>query len=106
MVGGAPNVSKLLDRGGVEYVQRTGGGFKRTINLLTPNTDEGLRKFEEEIQQIHVAFASHVSEHRPVLAGDASTGHAAPGWSPNPLSLSRLRQTRVVTESLLSAAHA
>lgn len=57
VVGGAPNVSKLLDRGGVEYVQRTGGGFKRTINLLTPNTEEGLRKFEEEIQQIHQARA-------------------------------------------------
>ena len=30
---GAPNVARLLERGGVDYVQRTGGAHKRTINV-------------------------------------------------------------------------
>ena len=50
VIAGAPNVSKLLDKSGVEYIQRTAGEYKRTINILTPNTEEGLKKFEEDIQ--------------------------------------------------------
>ena len=69
---GAPNVSKLLERGGVDYVQRTGGAHKRTINVFTPNTEEGLQKFEEEIGEIHRSFAAHVSAHRPQLAPAAA----------------------------------
>ena len=49
---GAPNVAKLLERGGVDYVQRTGGAHKRTLNVFSPNTEEGLQKFEEEIGEI------------------------------------------------------
>ena len=41
VIAGAPNVSKLLDKSGVEYVQRTAGEYKRTLNILTPNTEEG-----------------------------------------------------------------
>ena len=74
---GAPNVSKLLERGGVDYVQRTGGAHKRTINVFTPNTEEGLQKFEEEIGEIHRSFAAHVSAHRPQLAPAAAAGEEA-----------------------------
>ena len=56
VVAGAPNVHRLLEKGGVEFVQRTGGEYKRTINILTPNTEEGIKKFEEEIELIHQAF--------------------------------------------------
>ena len=67
VIAGAPNVSKLLDKSGVEYVQRTAGEYKRTINILTPNTEEGLKKFEEDIQVVHDAFIEHVTSHRPHL---------------------------------------
>ena len=39
-----------------------------TRQVFTPNTEEGLQKFEEEIGEIHRAFASHVATHRPQLA--------------------------------------
>ena len=74
---GAPNVAKLLERGGVDYVQRTGGAHKRTINVFTPNTEEGLQKFEEEIDEIHRSFADHVAAHRPQLAPGAGAGAGA-----------------------------
>ena len=64
VVAGVPNVHRLLERGGVEYVQRTAGNFKRTINIFTPNTEEGLKKFDEELQLVHTAFMAHVGEHR------------------------------------------
>jgi ClpP class serine protease len=52
-------------------VQRTGGAHKRTINVFTPNTEEGLQKFEEDIDEIHRSFAAHVAAHRPQLAPGA-----------------------------------
>jgi len=86
VIAGAPNVSKLLERGGVDYVQRTGGAHKRTINVFTPNTEEGLQKFEEEIGEIHRSFAAHVSAHRPQLAAAAGEagGEGAGGASSTP----------------------
>jgi hypothetical protein len=56
VIAGAPNVHRLLEKGGVDYVQRTAGEYKRTINMLTPNTEEGLKKFDEELALIHDAF--------------------------------------------------
>ena len=48
---------------------------QRTLNIFTPNTPEGLAKFEEELQMVHDAFIAHVSEHRPVLdTGKVCTG--------------------------------
>ena len=39
VVAGVPNVHRLLEKGGVEFVQRTAGQYMRTINALTPNTE-------------------------------------------------------------------
>lgn len=35
--------------------------FKRTVNIFQPNTEEGLAKFQEEIDAIHTAFKVHVA---------------------------------------------
>ena len=64
VIAGAPNVHRLLDRGGIEFVQRTAGEYKRTINIFTPNTEEGLKKFDEELRLIHDSFRDHVAMHR------------------------------------------
>lgn len=67
VIAAMPNVSKLLDAQGVEVVQRTAGQHKRTVNIFTPNTPEGLQKFEEELELVHEAFISHVTSHRPQI---------------------------------------
>lgn len=68
VVATAPNVAKLLDTQGVEVVQKTAGEYKRTINIFTPNTEEGLKKFEDELNIVHDAFIEHVTHYRPQLA--------------------------------------
>jgi len=67
VIASVPNVHKLLDHQGVEMVQRTAGEHKRTVNIFTPNTPEGLQKFEEDLQIVHDAFIAHVTSNRPVL---------------------------------------
>eukprot|EP00929_Paragymnodinium_shiwhaense_P064262 TRINITY_DN32180_c0_g1_i1.p1 TRINITY_DN32180_c0_g1~~TRINITY_DN32180_c0_g1_i1.p1 ORF type:complete len:559 (-),score=109.73 TRINITY_DN32180_c0_g1_i1:307-1926(-) len=67
VIAGAPNFSKILEKNEVEIVQRTGGKYKSTLNILTPNTEEGLAKFQQDIDNIHVAFKAHVSEWRPQI---------------------------------------
>uniref|UniRef100_A0A7S4B0V7 Peptidase S49 domain-containing protein n=1 Tax=Chrysotila carterae TaxID=13221 RepID=A0A7S4B0V7_CHRCT len=79
VVGGSPNVHRLLEKSGVEYLERTAGKFKRSVNMLTPNTTEGIAKFEQELEEIHVAFKDHLVSQRPRLAScidDVSTGEA------------------------------
>ena len=46
----------MLERAGVEVVQRTSGRFKRSLQQFEPNTPEGLQKYQEEIDAIHAAF--------------------------------------------------
>ena len=59
VIAGVPNVHRLLEKGGVEYVQRTAGAYKRTINIFTPNTPEGIEKFDQELALIHDAVRAH-----------------------------------------------
>lgn len=41
------------------------GEFKRTVTLLGENTDQGRRKFQEEIEEAHTLFKQFVKAHRP-----------------------------------------
>ena len=80
VIAGVPNVHRLLDKGGIEYVQRTAGNFKRTINVFTPNTEEGLRKFDEELALVHEAFKEHVTEHRATKISDVAVVCTGETW--------------------------
>mmetsp|Transcript_133713 Transcript_133713/g.257308 ORF Transcript_133713/g.257308 Transcript_133713/m.257308 type:complete len:535 (+) Transcript_133713:58-1662(+) len=85
VLAGIPNFHKLLDRNDVDFVQVTGGKYKRTVNVLTPNTEEGLAKFRQDVDDIHVAFKDHVQSCRPALdvekvaTGEVWLGTAALG---------------------------
>jgi len=67
VIATVPNVSKTLERGGVEVLQRTAGNYKRTVNVAVPNTAEGIAKFEEELETIHASFKEWVGARRPQL---------------------------------------
>merc|ERR1712228_111119 len=67
VLAGVPNFHRVLDRNEVEFTQVTGGKYKRTVNVLTPNTPEGLAKFRQDVDDIHGAFKSHVAQWRPNL---------------------------------------
>ena len=90
VVAQAPNVHRLLDKSGVEVVQRTAGEYKRTLQVFQPNTPEGLAKFDEELAAIHAAFVAHVATHRAEAIGDVPavcTGESWLGVHAQPLGL-------------------
>jgi serine protease SohB len=62
-----PNLHRLLRKHDIDYEVITAGQFKRTLTLFGRNTDEGRRKFREELEDIHALFKEHVGRWRPAL---------------------------------------
>ncbi|RUO32246.1 protease SohB [Aliidiomarina sedimenti] len=60
-----PNFHRLLKDNKVDFEQITAGEYKRTLTLFGENTDEGRRKFQEDIDDVHELFKRHVAERRP-----------------------------------------
>lgn len=66
-----PNVHRLLKRHDVDVEVLTAGKYKRTLTVLGENTDEGRRKFVEELEDVHRLFKEFVSTHRSSLDVEA-----------------------------------
>ena len=60
-----PNFNRLLKKHDVDYEQFMAGEFKRTVTIFGENTDQGRRKFQEEIEDAHGLFKDFVKTHRP-----------------------------------------
>jgi serine protease SohB len=65
-----PNVHRLLDRLGIDFENFTGGKYKRTVSVAAPITEEGRKKYQEQIDETHGLFKRFVHEHQPDLAID------------------------------------
>lgn len=59
-----PNVSKFLDKIGIEYKQYTAGKYKRTVSVFTPVTQEGEDKVKEELKSTFDLFKNHILKFR------------------------------------------
>ncbi len=59
-----PNVHRLLKRHDVDVEVLTAGRYKRTLTVLGENTEEGRRKFIEELEDVHRLFKDYVGAHR------------------------------------------
>ena len=83
VVAEIPNVHRLLKKNDVDVEVITAGRYKRTLTVLGENTDEGRRKFTEEMEDLHVLFQEFVNEQRPgvelekVATGEAWYGRRA-----------------------------
>lgn len=64
VVAEMPNFNRLLKRFDIDYEQHTAGQFKRTLTMFGENSDEGRRKFQEELEDTHKLFKAYVGEHR------------------------------------------
>lgn len=62
-----PNVHDLLQNLGIHYKQYTAGKFKRTVSAMGEITEEGEKKFKEDLSEMYDLFKNHVAEHRPEL---------------------------------------
>lgn len=70
VVGQVPNFHRLLKRHDIDYEMETAGEHKRTLTLFGENTDEGRRKFREELEDIHALFKEHIQRYRPAVDVD------------------------------------
>ena len=59
-----PNLNKLLKKNDIEYLEITAGQYKRTLTPLGEITEPGMKKFKEQIEDVHVLFKDHVKNQR------------------------------------------
>ena len=77
VVAQIPNVHRLLKRHDVDVEVLTAGRYKRTLDVLGENTDQGREKFREELNDIHALFQEFVGAWRPDLdVASVATGEA------------------------------
>lgn len=75
VVAQIPNVHRLLKKHDVDVEVHTAGRFKRTLDFLGENTEQGRAKLREELEDVHALFQEYVSNWRPGLDLEAvSTG--------------------------------
>ncbi len=67
VVAQIPNVHRLLKKHDVDYELLTAGQYKRTLTVFGENTDEGRRKFQEDLEATHGLFKAFVARYRPQL---------------------------------------
>ncbi len=67
VVAQLPNFHRLLDKHEVDVELHTAGEYKRTLTMFGENTDEGRRKFKEDLEEAHKLFKEFIAEHRPEL---------------------------------------
>jgi serine protease SohB len=51
----------------VDFQEMTAGEFKRTVSVFGEITERGRKKFQEELEDVHVLFKDFVKAHRPAL---------------------------------------
>ena len=67
VVAQMPNFHRLLDKHDVDVELHTAGEYKRTLTMFGENTEEGRRKFKEDLEEAHSLFKEFIAEHRPEL---------------------------------------
>lgn len=67
VIAGIPNFRKVLNKYDVDYEQVTAGKYKRTLSVFGENTEEGRKKFQEELEAVHARFKEQVLRYRPQL---------------------------------------
>lgn len=88
VVAQIPNFHRFLKKHNVDFEQLTAGEYKRTLTLFGENTDEGRRKFKQDLESIHRQFKSFVQENRSELDIDkVATGEVWSGQEAQELGL-------------------
>ncbi|TCW16261.1 serine protease SohB [Raoultella sp. BIGb0138] len=67
VVAQIPNIHRFLKNKDIDVELHTAGQYKRTLTMLGENTDEGRRKFREDLNDTHRLFKDFVHQMRPTL---------------------------------------
>ncbi|MDE0659369.1 MAG: protease SohB [Gammaproteobacteria bacterium] len=77
VVAQIPNVHRLLKKYDVDVEVLTAGRYKRTLDVLGENTEEGREKLRDELHDAHALFQEFIGNYRPGLDLETvSTGEA------------------------------
>jgi len=76
-----PNFFNFLQSLGIDYKQYTAGEFKRTVSPMGPVTEEGEKKFTQDLRDMYNLFRSHVSSNRPILLDNMDMIATGEHWS-------------------------
>ena len=71
VVAQLPNFHRWLQKNSIDVELLTAGEYKRTLTLFGENTDKGRKKFQEDLEQIHLNFRNYVFMNRAQLDLDA-----------------------------------
>ncbi|WP_092518600.1 protease SohB [Xenorhabdus japonica] len=67
VVAQLPNIHRLLKKNDIDVELHTAGEYKRTLTVLGENTEQGRKKFQEDLNETHELFKSFIHQHRPSL---------------------------------------
>ncbi|WP_074023578.1 protease SohB [Xenorhabdus eapokensis] len=67
VVAQIPNIHKLLKKNDIDVELHTAGEYKRTLTVLGENTEQGRKKFQEDLNETHKLFKSFIHQYRPSL---------------------------------------
>lgn len=70
VVAQIPNFHRWLQKNNIDVELMTAGEYKRTLTLLGENTEKGRKKFQEDLEKIHLAFRNYVLTNRSGIAID------------------------------------
>lgn len=75
VVAQMPNFHRWLKKNNIDIELLTAGEYKRTLTLFGENTEKDRKKFQEDLEKIHLAFREYVLANRSQLNIDeVSTG--------------------------------
>jgi len=67
VVAQVPNFHRLLKKKDIDVELHTAGEYKRTLTLLGKNTEQGRKKFVQDLNETHRLFKDFVHQKRPAL---------------------------------------
>jgi serine protease SohB len=67
VIASLPNLNKLLHKNDIDYLEITAGEYKRTLTPLGEITEKKKAKFQEQIDDVHELFKSHVQKYRNIV---------------------------------------
>ncbi|MFP3013627.1 MAG: protease SohB [Arsenophonus sp. NC-XBC3-MAG3] len=67
VVAQIPNFHRLLKKKDIDIELHTAGEYKRTLTLLGENTEQGRKKFVQDLNETHQLFKDFVHQKRPSL---------------------------------------
>lgn len=74
VVAELPNINSLLKDIGIDYHQFTAGKYKRTVSVMAEISDDGKKKFQEDLERTFVIFKDHIQKYRKIDIEKVATG--------------------------------